>query len=732
MTTARRLSGLARARWYVRRARAMPLVEVPVRSKRQAHHLVDDAVWRFAPPLWRSAWEVEPTKLLRTAPTEASRGPLTAERAQGLLARDPQAASAIVELAERSLEGRFQFFGYPEATLPAPIDFSRDPFTGQCWRARHGKSINYRAAGYGDPKWIWELNRLQHLPLVALAWRLTGSDEFAEAAIAQTVQWLEQQPPGRGIAWANGFEAGIRAVSLALAYDALRAAPSMSDSRRRAILQGLHQHGRWITRDPSTHSSANNHRVGELAGLVAIGLLAPELRAAEGWEQTALEGLAAEADRQILPDGMGAEQAFGYQLFVLDLLLLVVALLDCAERSAPPSVLAALERGARALSALLGPGEPEPNFGDSDEGRAVRLDARPLRGARDVAACLAARIGHGGARALASSLDETAWLLFGQEGSDRFDRTPAAPPPGDALFPNAGLVVLRRNGVRVTVDAGPLGYLKLAAHGHADALHVTLAADGDGLVVDPGAGSYFGHPDWREEFRGTRFHATVGVDGVDQSEPGGPFLWTRHARASLRYAGGGIVVADHDGYGRLTDPVLHTRTVVVLTDGTVLVYDRLDARELHRYAQFWPFAPNLDVAEKTENTLRLSKEGRPSLAIALASSEPAALKLTRGSQEPFVGWWSPRLESAIPAWRLAWETIGSRVDLAAALCLPSADTSQADELELRPHEQGAEIEVIRSGRARAVLTVNLEDLNRPAVLTSTTAALVVEPERATP
>ena len=78
---------------------------------------------------------------------------------------------------------------------------------------------------------------------------------------------------------------------------------------------------------------------------------------------------------------------------------------------------------------------------------------------------------------------------------------------------DAGLVVLRRGGTRVTIDAGPLGYGALAAHGHADALQVTIA-DGDGeLVVDPGVGSYYRQPPLREAFRGTGFHPTVLVDG---------------------------------------------------------------------------------------------------------------------------------------------------------------------------------------------------------------------------
>ncbi len=140
------------------------------------------------------------------------------------------------------------------------------------------------------------------------------------------LSWIERSHPGRGIAWSNGYETALRGISFALAYDCLRGSPLAHPA----------PHGRSCgrsgstpvsrVRDLSPSSSANNHLVGELAGLATVGLLAPELKDAERLRERGLAGLAREAERQILPDGTGAEQAFGYHLFVLDFLLLVAAL----------------------------------------------------------------------------------------------------------------------------------------------------------------------------------------------------------------------------------------------------------------------------------------------------------------------------------------------------------------------------------------------------------------------
>src|ERR1700754_4950041 len=73
---------------------------------------------------------------------------------------------------------------------------------------------------------------------------------------------------------------------------------------------------------------------------------------------------------------------------------------------------------------------------------------------------------------------------------------------GGGYAPNGGLVVLRKGSKRTTMDVGPLGYLSIAAHGHADALAVTLATDGHDLIVDPGTASYYGTSRWRDAHRG--------------------------------------------------------------------------------------------------------------------------------------------------------------------------------------------------------------------------------------
>jgi uncharacterized heparinase superfamily protein len=674
--------------------------EVGSRIARESRHRADDLLYAAARPIWGRTWapgvaEIDPIR----SPSDPI-GILTRERARIVRALDPTGADLLVDAAEEVLTGRFTYFGHGAVELASPVDFNRDPLSSKRWPDRHGKRLDYRADTPGDPKWAWELNRLQELPLLVAAWLLAGEDRFVRHALTHARRWIATSAPGRGVAWSNGYEAALRAVSLTLLLDATRGSDLLEQDDTATFVESLWQHARWIQRDPSTHSSANNHRIGELVGLVAIGLLVPELRSSVESEAKALTELEVEAGRQIAADGTSVEQSFRYHLYVVDHLLLVAALLEAQGRETPPGIIDALGRSAEALSQQFDDDEPEPRYGDADDGRVVRLDGLELRSVQGVAAALAAGVAHPGARRIARRLDTSTVWLFGANGAARFDDVTPSPEPTSALLPDAGLVCLRRGRLRLLFDAGPLGYLSIAAHGHADALQLTLSEGPDELVVDPGTGSYFAKPGLRAAFRGTAFHATVNVDGVDQSQPGGPFLWRRHARTRLLRADldGGVLLAEHDGYQRLPDPVLHRRLVVARPGEPVVVHDRLHAAGLHRAVQSWPLHPSLGVLESDSNAARIVKDGRPRMLVAVAATAAGALCMVKGQELPPLGWYSRRLESFEPAFLVTWEVEGTGpVDLVALLW--PLDNEPWPEPRLAVQRSGSSLRVRFEGRA---------------------------------
>jgi uncharacterized heparinase superfamily protein len=695
---------LRRLNWYQRRLRAMSVDELVHRSHRSLVQLTDGVVSKTAPQVWKATWEPDLEEILCTRPPSRPIGFMHPDRGADLRARLPEAADALTARAERAVARRVRFFGYPEVTMNGDDDI--DPFTGRGWPSRHAKRIDYRYSDVGDPKWIWELHRCQDLSVLAAAWLTAGDERYGRTSADRLVEWIRAHPPLQGMAWSSGFEAGIRAISLALTIDALRGSAFLGDEELDLALTSLWQHGRWITRDPSIGSSANNHRIGELAGLVAIGCLAPELRDAPRWLDFGLENLSREASLQIRADGTSVEQAFSYHVFVADLLLLAVALLDATGHSAPEALTSSIMRSGDALWAQLGKDEPAPTYGDTDDGRAFVLDGSDLREPKGVAAAIAARFGHPAAKRAAEGLDATAWWLFGEKGVEHFEHTSPAPWPGTLTLPDGGLTLFRDGRRRVVFDHGPHGFGSLAAHAHADALRVDVSLGGDDLIVDPGVGSYFARPMLRDAFRGTGFHATVSVDGLDSSVSGGPFLWSRHARTRLLAIDldRGFVAAEHDGYERLGDAVTHRRVVVALFNGSFLVVDRLAATGMHRYSQRWPLHPALEVETCSADRVVARRLG--SGVVLSVAGESISVSAKRGQTDPLLGWWSERLESAAPSWLVSVdvETSGS-LELATLLVPFEADAPEVS-LEMSAMSDGMRIEAF-GPRCRETIEVDL-------------------------
>ena len=687
---------MSKLAWYSGRAGAMSPREAAWRARRLAAETA-----RIAEPRERTDSKVLSThpvdwNALLVAFRDGTRRPVLLDEGHAniIAAELPTEVAALLVEAERLVTGERSYFGYPTVNVGSPTDWNYDPVTGHRWPAVPGSRIDHRAAR-SDPKWIWELNRLQHLPVLAEAWLFSGDPRFAQRAFDDLDSWLDQNPVGTGIAWRGAFEAGIRAISVAVALQGLRKSPALTTQRYRATVRMLDASARYCWHGRSRFSSANNHLIGELAGLVTVHLMFPELAAPAVLYGRALDDLVAEADRQILPDGAGAEQALGYQMLTAELLGLVVALIRLRGDQVPSKLIAALDRSTRYLMALVGSDDPEPRYGDDDDGLALRLGPERKRSARQHLSIMATTTGNKVATRFGAPSTTAAWIAAGL--GTGLAETGAGVGRGevdaDLYAPNGGLVMLRTGGQRLTMDVGPLGYLSTAAHGHADALSVTLSIGGHELIADPGTGSYYGNPGWRTVHRGTRAHSTVCVDGADQSVIGGPFYWRRHAATRIHCVDldRGIVDAEHDGYCRFDDPVVHRRWLIApRDDATIAVVDLLDGRSVHHVAVSWPLHPDLEASPTGDGHL-VTRDGSPVLQLCYAATSPIETGQFRADEESGMGWWSDRLEDRRPAW-----LVGPRC----RTCLPVAVLSV-----LRTVDAGviAQPEIVRDG---AMLFVN--------------------------
>jgi hypothetical protein len=191
------------------------------------------------------------------------------------------------------------------------------------------------------------------------------------------------------------------------------------------------------------------------------------------------------------------------------------------------------------------------------------------------------------------------------------------------------------------VDAGPLGYLGIAAHGHADALSLVLSLGGQEILVDPGTYAYHTKKAWRDYFRGTLAHNTVRIDGVDQSEPGGNFMWLRKAETTCEAWEASdkqqCLRAKHDGYQRLVDPVTHRREVRYdATRRRIRITDEINCNAEHLVERMWHFAEACEVVT-TQSAMSVTC-GYAEIVFEFDHHNNHEIILYKGSDEPLIGW----------------------------------------------------------------------------------------------
>jgi uncharacterized heparinase superfamily protein len=548
--------------------------------------------------------------------------------------------------ADAACSGRVWLFGQ-ERDLGDPIDWNHDPETGRRVPLGPSAFLDYRDYDVaGDIKMVWEPNRHHHLVLLARAFRATGDRRYAEAVRAQLESWLEQCPYGRGLNWRSPLELAIRLVNWVWALDLVRESGVDDDAFRARVAASAWLHLWTVARRYSRGSSANNHRIGEAAGVFIGASYFHAFEESDRWREESRAILCEEILAQTFADGGSREHALGYHVFVLEFFVLAAVVAQATARPLPAAFLARLEKMLEFLAGFVEGGATPPLFGDSDEGRVLDLGGEDK--ARALLAVGAVLFGRPGFKARAGAWCETAHWLLGAAGGASFARLAAAGSASLAsrAFPESGYYLLQSGGqgradaLSVTFDCAELGFQTIAAHGHADALAFTLRAFGRDVLVDPGTYDYFRHPAWRDYFRSTRAHNTVAVDGEDQSVMRGPFLWGRRARAGCvewsPAPGGGVVAGEHDGYGRLADPVSHRRTLAL--DGTrrlLTIHDRLEGAGPHRAALYFHFAEGCRVSALGPHVFAVDA-GEGTATLTLDPRLRAVVR--RGSEDPISGW----------------------------------------------------------------------------------------------
>jgi hypothetical protein len=640
----------SRLGWYARRASRMSPAE---------------AAWRGRDKILQAAWSSR----------QVSRGQILAgvremvgdRRFTSLLPGDAalgvpgEARNAVLSAADRLLGGHWDMLGVARSDLVAP-DWFFDPVNGRRSPAeRYAFRINHRSeAETGNVKQVWELSRLQHLTLLATAWFLSGDDAYARRVADHLQSWWQENPFLSGVHWTSGIEVGIRLISLTWIRRLLGAWPGAADlfEHNDLAVRQIWWHQRYLAAFRSRGTSANNHVIAEAAGQLVASCAFQWYPDSNRWRHESARLLERELLRNTFPSGIGRELASDYQCFVAELGIL--AGVEAAAAHCPLSadawrrLCAMVDSGAAVLDDQLRP----PRQGDGDHGRALLLDAPTDNRWPSLLAVGGALFGRPDwwphTKPDAASSIISAMPAAVAQVADR----PAERP---WHFEDAGTTLLRTNcnhgpEIWCRCDGGPHGFLKIAAHAHADALSLELRYGGVDILADPGTYCYHGQREWRSYFRSTIAHNTIEVDGRSQSSEGGPFLWLRHANAKVidvQDIGDAVEwSAEHDGYLGLHPATWHRRCVRLDRASRRLdIADEITGG-CHVIRMAYHLGP--DVSAELDGTRAILQwaHGEASGTAWLELPESLRWSLHRGETNPILGWYSGGLSHRVPVFTL--------------------------------------------------------------------------------
>lgn len=577
----------------------------------------------------------------------------------------------LSEQCEKLLENKLALFDSTQyVSIGEPIDWLIDPKTKVSSPKIYGKSIDYRNDSLvGDIKYLWEFGRHQYLVPLTIDCLITDDPKLYSKLSEFIDSWLDQNKIGMGIHWCSSLEVSLRLISWSVVHTMLKTTQQGNgifsivrdeEMMRRVIFA----HICFVMKNLSWHSSANNHLVGELVGVWVACQIFDFGAQGEHYSEAAKKEIEIQAKLQNYEDGVNKEQAIYYHLWTLEYFWLAWSVGKKNQNSFSEDFEDIIVKMAVYLKCMCpghGVGTPS-NIGDADGGQVIRfahsLSDNPFE---DLLEGIDRVFGLADNCELAASdtvYSKQYWYKQMLDGVDLQQMKAKYTESADVCnsypqcFEAGGMFLLGNNRALLVFKAGALGYLSTAAHGHADALSLTLAVDKEWWLTDQGTYSYHSHQKWRDYFRGTSAHNTVVVGNANQSTIAGDFLWTQKADShvtKLPSDNSQLVSAYHNGYERYN--VQHSRSVELTSSCAIEVRDEvelLDTRSAVLVDLYFHFHPDVYVEMTSCNEFFAS---RKSTSTTMTITLPSELtwKVIVGQENPQIGgWYSDRYDHKRP------------------------------------------------------------------------------------
>lgn len=447
----------------------------------------------------------------------------------------------------------------------------------------------------GDIRTNWELNRHYQFASMAKSFYIIGDTGILKELKALFYDWNEKNHFLHGVEWTSAMEMAIRVNSWIYTYCFLKKGFEKYNLKKDKILEEI-SHGiiimtDYIVKHRAKHSSANNHLIVEMYAVGIAGIFFDY----KSWQNLALNVLTDELTKQNYSDGVNKEMSLHYQSFVMEAYGLLVLEMQHNNIKVPHIWLEYLSHMSEFLCDCCGEFGETVVFGDNDEGKILDLSGESFdyyRYILDLMGCILLNRYSG-----MQSIHENIYWVVKQDILDSVvDKTTCYYSSGIKCYKEGGYTLWRSQDhkILIGIDHADLGFGSLAAHGHADALSFQMFIEGMPVFVDPGTYNYHVPKQVRDDFRATKNHNTICVDGQNQAEILGPFLWGKkyvHKDIKLEKKNDEIEIQMQIRYNN----IIHKRIVNFYEADTIRIdiLDKIDCTsKMNKVEQIFILGPN--------------------------------------------------------------------------------------------------------------------------------------------
>ena len=397
--------------------------------------------------------------------------------------------------------------------------------------------------------WLYNLHYFDYLNQADIAY---------DTALMLMLDWIEQNPVGRGNGW-EPYTLSLRVVNWIKFLSSHSVEKDLP-----AIQASLFVQCRFLFRHLEYHL-LGNHLFKNGVALIYGGAYFQGLEATT-WLQKGVSIIETEVREQVLGDGGHFERSPMYHLLILEDVLDCLNIHQAAPCFNEASLSALQEKATRMLAFAADTLHPDGDiafFNDS----ALGIAPPP----NDLFA-------------YASRLGLTIMPVLASSNIDVIEKV------------DFGLYVLQNANGRIIIDAGAIGPDYLPGHAHCDTLSYELSLFGKRCIVNSGTYQYAGRE--RNDFRATAAHNTVQIDAEEQHE-----IWSTFRVARRGYPFDVSVIqqtdrvkfsAAHSGYQRLPGHPVHRRTVICEANSWQ-VLDKIEGQGLHEAQSFIHLHPAVQI-----------------------------------------------------------------------------------------------------------------------------------------